>query len=75
MSRVPVLLRKAVHVVRQAEALADVEKEARAHAFAEHSVEEIERIAIGVQVALGTYSQTDVGLLGSLPLQLNIRPM
>src|SRR5690348_17522634 len=67
------LLREAVHVVRETQALADVEEQTRAHAFAEHRVQEIEHVTIGMHVAQSAHAEADVSLLGLLLAQYQVR--
>src|SRR2546423_6050 len=64
---VAVLLREAVHVVREAQALPDVQEQARAHPFAEHGVEEVQCVAVGMGVAVGARPAAEVGLLRVAP--------
>ena len=58
------LLGEAVHVVREAKTLADVEEEPGAHAFPEDGVQKVERVAVGMQIAHGARAEADVCLLG-----------
>ena len=61
------LLREAVHVIREPEPFADVEEQTRAHPFAENRVQQVQHVAIGVHVAQRPHPQADVRLLGALP--------
>src|SRR5712692_10168652 len=57
------LLSEAVHVIREAQPFADVQEQPRAHALAEHGVQEIEHESIRVKVAERAHAQADVRLL------------
>ena len=63
----------AVHVIGEAALLADLQEEPRAHALAEHRVDEVERVPVRVHVGEGAAAQADVGLLGLLLQQHHLR--
>ena len=56
------LLREAVHVVGETQALADVQEEPRAHALAEDGVQKVEGVAVRMEVAERTGAETDMRL-------------
>ena len=72
-ARVQVVIDVRVHVVAQAALLADLQEQPAAHAFAEHRVQHVEHVAVGMRRRQPRRGQTEVRLLGLLGAQPQAR--